>query len=244
MIGRLTIGLTLGACLVVMPLASTSAAEKALKVKVDSIKKEGDMIPTKFSFCQPAAQGHAGPGPNISPRLSWTKGPKGTQSYAVIVNDTDSPKTDRDKMNKEGMTVPATAERQTFYHWVVVDIPASVHALKQGAGSKERVVHGKAASAATVGKPGLNMYTVAFAANEALKGKYYGYDGPCPPWNDENVHHYHFMVYALSVKSLGLPADFDGPAAVEAMKGKILAEGKFDANYVTNPAKGAKVPKK
>jgi hypothetical protein len=46
------------------------------------------------------------------------------------------------------------------------------------------------------------------------------------------------------VKSLGLPADFDGPAAEAAMKGKILAEGKFDAVFVTNPAKGAKVSKK
>jgi hypothetical protein len=45
------------------------------------------------------------------------------------------------------------------------------------------------------------------------------------------------------VKSLGLPADFDAAAAVEAMKGKVLAEGKFDAIYVTNPAKGAVVPK-
>ena len=46
----------------------------------------------------------------------------------------------------------------------------------------------------------------------------------------------------MSVKSLGLPADFDGPAAMEAIKGKVLAEGKLDAIYVTNPAKGAKVP--
>jgi hypothetical protein len=76
-----------------------------------------------------------------------------------------------------------------------------------------------------------------------MKGKYFGHDGPCPPWNDDDVHHYHFFVYALSVKSFGLPADFDGPAAMEAMKGKVLAEGKLDAIYVTNPAKGAKVPK-
>jgi phosphatidylethanolamine-binding protein (PEBP) family uncharacterized protein len=84
---------------------------------------------------------------------------------------------------------------------------------------------------------------VVFAANDALKGNYYGYDGPCPPWNDENVHHYHFTVYALSVKSLGLPADFDGPAALAAMKDKVLAEGKLDAIYTTNPATGAKIPK-
>jgi len=45
------------------------------------------------------------------------------------------------------------------------------------------------------------------------------------------------------VPALDLPADFDGPAALEAMKGKILAEGKLDTIYTTNPAQGAKVPK-
>jgi hypothetical protein len=76
-----------------------------------------------------------------------------------------------------------------------------------------------------------------------MKGKYVGYDGPCPAWNDENLHHLHFTVYALGVDKLGLPVDFDGPAAIEAMKGKILAEGKLDATYTTNPATGAIVPK-
>ena len=222
--------------------AGTPAFAKDLKVRVSNIKQDG-AIPNKFAFCQPAAQGHAGAGPNISPRISWSRGPTGTESYAVIVHDTDSPKENRDKMNKEGMTVPSSTPRQTFYHWIVVDIPANVRALKQGSGSKERVAHGKAASASQVGKPGLNMFTVAFASNEAMKGKYFGYDGPCPPWNDENVHHYHFTVYALSVKSLDLPAEFDGPAALDAMKGKILAQGKLDATYTTNPATGAKMPK-
>jgi Raf kinase inhibitor-like YbhB/YbcL family protein len=222
-------------------IAGTPALAKDLTVRVSNIKRDG-AIPNKFAFCQPAAQGHAGAGPNISPRISWSRGPKGTQSYAVIVHDTDSPKENRDKMNKEGVTLPSSTARQSFYHWVVVDIPANVRALKQGSGSKERVAHGKAA-ASQVGVPGLNMFTVAFASSEAMKGKYFGYDGPCPPWNDENVHHYHFTVYALSVKSLGLPAEFDGPAALDAMKDKILAQGKLDATYTTNPATGAKLPK-
>src|SRR5579872_6541501 len=113
--------ITLGVCLGVLPMSAVSAAGKTLKVKVDSIKS-GGMVPVKYAFCKATAQGHAGPGEDISPPVSWSKGPRGTKSYAVILNDTDSPKTDRDKMNKEGMRVPATAERQTFYHWVLVDI--------------------------------------------------------------------------------------------------------------------------
>jgi len=240
MIGKFAIGLALGACIVAMPLAASTGATKELKIKVDSIK-QGGMIPTKFAFCQAAATGHIEPGKDISPRISWSAGPKGTQSYAVIVTDTDSPKENRDKMNKEGMTVPGSTPRQTFYHLVLVDIPANVRALKEGAASKARVVHGKPASETKIGVPGLMDFSKVFAANDALKGKYYGYDGPCPPWNDEiSAHHYHFMVYALSVKSLGLPADFDGPATLDAMKDKVLAQGKFEAAYSTSTPPAAK----
>lgn len=243
MIGKIAIALALGTCVAISQVAIAPAASaKTLKIKVDSIKN-GGTIPTKYSFCMPAAQGHAGPGPNISPPISWSKGPKGTQSYVVILNDTDSPKTNRDRMNKDGMTVPNTSERQTFFHWVLVDIPSNVLSLKEGAESTARVAHGKPATPAEIGVRGRNMFTMAFASNDALKGDYFGYDGPCPPWNDETLLLYHFFVYAMSEKSLGLPAGFDGPAAMEAMKGKILAEGKLDATFTTNPATGAQIPK-
>jgi phosphatidylethanolamine-binding protein (PEBP) family uncharacterized protein len=235
-------GLAVGAFIVA--IASTPSASAAtLKVRVDSIKS-GGMIPEKFSFCQAAATGHLAPGKDISPRITWTAGPRGTKSYAVFFSDSDSPKENRDKMNKEGMTVPASTPRQTYFHMVLVDIPASVRALKEGNASTARVPHGKPATDTKVGVPGLNTFTAVTAGNDALKGKYYGYDGPCPAWNDEiSPHHFNFTVYALSVKTLGLGADFDGPAALAALKDKVLAEGKFVALYSTNPAKGAKVPK-
>ena len=128
---RIYAGLALGAFAVSMA-AVPAASAATLKVHVDSIKS-GGMIPDKYAFCMPAAQEHVRAGGDVSPSISWSKGPKGTQSYAVILNDTDSPKTNRDKMNKEGMTVPSTSERQTFYHWVLVDIPPNVRSLKEGA---------------------------------------------------------------------------------------------------------------
>jgi Raf kinase inhibitor-like YbhB/YbcL family protein len=236
--GKTVSGIALGT-LICVPLSSAFAAD--LKVSVGSLAS-GSALPVKYAMCQPAAQGHAGPGGDISPPMSWSTGPSGTKSYAIILTDTDSPKTDRDKMNKEGMTVPKTAERQSFYHWVLVDIPANVTSLEEGADSSGRVEHGKT-TPSKAGMHGINMFTMVFAANDAMKGKYVGYDGPCPAWNDENLHHLHFTVYALGVDKLGLPVDFDGPAAIEAMKGKILAEGKLDATYTTNPATGAIVPK-
>jgi phosphatidylethanolamine-binding protein (PEBP) family uncharacterized protein len=106
MIRKVSIGIALGTCVAMSQLAIAPAASAAsLKVKVASIK-DGGAIPGKYAFCVPAAQGHSVPGPNISPPISWSKGPKGTQSYVVIMTDTDSPKENRDKMNKEGMTYP------------------------------------------------------------------------------------------------------------------------------------------
>jgi len=223
-------------------LAATPASAAGLSVSVDSLKN-GGMMSNRYAFCIPAAQGHTGPGLNKSPRISWSKGPAGTLSYAIILYDTDSPAEQREKMNKEGMTLSSAVPRQTFYHWVLVDIPANVRSLPAGAESDARVLHGKPATPTKAGVRGLNDYTKVTAANEAMKGQYYGYDGPCPPWNDEIPHHYHFTVYALSVKSLNLGSAFDGPAAQAAMQGKILAQGEQRASYSQNPAVIAKAPK-
>jgi Raf kinase inhibitor-like YbhB/YbcL family protein len=223
-----------------MALAAAPASAATLKVRVDSFKN-GGTVPNKFAFCVPAAQGHTAGGPNLSPAISWSKGPKGTKSYAIVLYDTDSPAEQREKMNKEGMTLTADVPRKNFYHWVLVDIPANVTSIKEGADSNARVLHGKPATPSAAGLKGLNDYTKVTAANDAMKGQYYGYDGPCPPWNDDLVHHYHFTVYALSATSLNLPKDFDGPAAMDAMKGKILAQGEDLGLYTQNPAKGAKV---
>jgi phosphatidylethanolamine-binding protein (PEBP) family uncharacterized protein len=69
-----------------------------------------------------------------------------------------------------------------------------------------------------------------------MKGDYGGYDGPCPPWNDSIVHHYHFTVHALDVESLGLSGHFGGPEALKAMEGHVLARGEWVGTYTLNPA--------
>ena len=218
------------------------ARSHRLSVRVDSIKY-GHMIPSEYAFCMAAAQGHFTAAPDKSPRISWSKGPAGTKSYAVILYDTDSPAEHREWMNQEGHTLSAAIKRKIFFHMVVVDIPPTVTALRAGAESDARVVHGKPATVSKVGVAGASSYTQAFATNDALKGTYYGYDGPCSPWNDANTHHYHFTVYALSVPSLGLSGDFGGETAVAAMKGKVLAQGQSLGVYSTNPAVMAKLKK-
>jgi Raf kinase inhibitor-like YbhB/YbcL family protein len=221
-------------------LAAAPASARELKVSVDTFKN-GEMIPNKYAFCAPAAQGHTAPGANFSPSISWSRGPRGTKSYAIILYDTDSPAEQRDKINKESVTMTSAIRRQTFFHWVLVDIPENIRSLKEGADSDARVVHGKPATPAAVGVRGLNDYTKVTAGNDAMKGQYYGYDGPCPPWNDEVVHHYHFAVFALSARKLDLPPDFDGSAVLDVIKDKILAQGEVVGLYTQNPAQGAKV---
>ena len=70
--------------------AATPAFAQTLKVSVDSVEN-GKMMPGKYAFCVPAAQGHTTAGSDISPAISWSKGPAGTKSYVIILHDTDSP---------------------------------------------------------------------------------------------------------------------------------------------------------
>jgi hypothetical protein len=224
-----------------LALWATPSSAKDLTIHVDSIKK-GGLIPTQYAFCVPAKQGHSGPGHDISPHISWSKGPAGTKSYAIIVYDSDVPSV-RDNMNKEGVMVAASTPRMDFYHWVLVDIPATVTSLKMGEDSDQRVVHGKPQNGAKVGLRGLNDYSKFTKGNPNLAGDYYGYDGPCPPWNDEIAHHYHFAVFALSVPTLGLSGGFTGQEARTAMEGKVLAKGELMGLYAQNPDVIAKLKK-
>ena len=63
----------------------------------------GEAIPSDFS-CD---------GRDISPALTWTEPPAGTQSFALIMDDPDAP-------------------MGTWVHWVIFNIPASTRNLTEG----------------------------------------------------------------------------------------------------------------
>ena len=69
-----------------------------------------------------------------------------------------------------------------------------------------------------------------------MRGDYFGYDGPCPPWNDELMHRYVFTVYALNIDRLPVEGLFTGLQVLAAMNGHILAQASLSGTYSLNPA--------
>jgi Raf kinase inhibitor-like YbhB/YbcL family protein len=147
-------------------------------------------------------------GDNVSPALEWKNVPPGTKSLSLLVHDPDAP------------------TGSGFWHWTVLNLPASSTGLPQGAGN----------AAATLPAPAFGgntdfMDTGATGANG-------NYGGPCPPTGDA-PHHYHFTLYAVGVedvqKAAGVPKT--GSAALYSFvlnKGigpGLLGTATFTATY-------------
>ncbi|MBS3935526.1 MAG: YbhB/YbcL family Raf kinase inhibitor-like protein [Sulfuritalea sp.] len=197
---------------------------------------DGQPIPGEYAFCIPAATGRVCLGGNRNPQLAWRDVPAGTKSYALICHDPDVPSRG-DDVNREGRTVPASLPRVDFFHWVLVDLPASCTEIRNGEFSHGVTPRGKAGPAAAHGaRQGLNDYTGWFAGDRDMSGDYYGYDGPCPPWNDALRHRYVFTVFALDVERLPLEGKLTGPQVRAAMQGHALAQASFTGLYTLNPA--------
>lgn len=182
----------------------------------------GQHIAHKFAYCIPDGTGKTMDGGNISPSIRWSGAPKAAKSYAVVVVDPDVP-TSFELANQEGKVIPENFPRRNFYHWVLVDIPPNINHLVEGADSKGVTPGGKPVGKVAYGINGKNDYPAG------------GYDGPCPPWNDERLHRYRFTVYALDVDSLNLPEGFTGAQAVAAMQNHIWAKGEVVGTFSNNP---------
>ena len=196
---------------------------------------QGAPIPGTFAFCVPAEDEHVTLAPNKNPEVRWSDLPEGTRSLALIVHDPDVPSVG-DDVNQEGRSVPHDLPRIDFFHWVLVDIPAELPGIPEGAASDGVTAHGKPTGRTRHGITGYNDYTGWFKGDPDMEGTYGGYDGPCPPWNDERLHHYHFTLYALDVPSLGLTGDFGGEDARTALEGHVLAKAEHVGTYTLNPS--------
>lgn len=211
-------------------------SQSAMKLTIHSFGN-GAPIPGTFALCvpAPAEAGYAAFAPNRNPHLAWEGEPEGTRSFAVLMHDPDAP-TVPDDVNQEGRTVPRDLPRGDFFHWVLVDIPPEVHEIRAAADSDGVIPRGKPTGQTPLGVRGRNDYTAWFQGDPDMEGVYGGYDGPCPPWNDERIHRYVFTVFALDVPSLGISSGLDGPRARKAMEGHVLAEASWIGTYTMNEA--------
>jgi Raf kinase inhibitor-like YbhB/YbcL family protein len=128
---------------------------------------DGEQMPLRHVYT-------AAGGENVSPQLAWSGAPEGTLSYVVTCFDPDAP-------------TPSG-----FWHWVVVDLPASVTSLEAGAGASDAALPG-----------GFHIRTDFGSAD---------YGGCAPPQGDM-PHRYFFVVHAVDVDTLAVEASAS-PAVV------------------------------
>jgi Raf kinase inhibitor-like YbhB/YbcL family protein len=195
----------------------------------------GAVIPGRCAFAVKAPRGHVRLSDNLNPELSWSGAPAGTRSFVLLCIDPDVP-TQPDDVNQEGREVPLKLPRTTFAHWVMVDIPATVTRIEEGACSLGVIPGGKTEPCGPIGsRQGLNDYTGWFAGDAAMGGNYLGYDGPCPPWNDSVPHHYRFEIVATDLERCSVEGMFTAAQVQAAIQGHVLASASLTGRYSLNP---------
>ena len=140
--------------------------------------QEGESIPAAYT-CE---------GQDISPPLAWTDPPAGTKSVALISDDPDAP-------------------GKTWVHWVMYNIPPSVHQLPEAFPPDQEQADGTRQGLTDFGRV--------------------GYGGPCPP---SGMHRYFFTLYAIDT-ILALPSGATKSQVEAAMKGHILAQAYLMGTY-------------
>jgi Raf kinase inhibitor-like YbhB/YbcL family protein len=194
--------------------------------------EDNTLMPDECAFGLLTADKQYRWGLNRNPEFSWSGLPAGTRSLAMINDDLDVP-TKLDTFNREGMTVAKDLLRRTLCHWVLVDIsPDDTIAYREY--SEGVTVGGKPPGGRRGSREGINEYGDWFRNDAKMKGDYFGYDGPCPPWNDEKPHRYVFTLYALDVPKLEVDGKFGKYETLAAMKGHVLAEASITGLFTLN----------
>ncbi|MCX4245012.1 YbhB/YbcL family Raf kinase inhibitor-like protein [Paraliomyxa miuraensis] len=161
-----------------------------------------DLLPSRPSFTvtsddvidgRPLKSDQVASAGNRSPQLSWSGAPEDTKSYVVTCFDPDAP-------------TPCG-----FWHWSVVDIPASTTSLDVGAGS----------AGGTLPK-GAFMLRNDGGGAEFL--------GAAPPPNDQ-PHRYYFVVHAVSEKTLGIDPEASNALMSFNLAFKTLARAIVHGTY-------------
>lgn len=195
----------------------------------------GGVIPGRCAFAVKAPKTHVRLSDNLNPELSWSGVPAGTRSLVLLCIDPDVP-TRADDVNQDDREVPLKLPRTTFCHWAMVDIAPTVTQIEEGACARGVVARGKQQPAGPAGsRQGINDYTGWFAGDASMSGDYFGYDGPCPPWNDSVTHHYRFEILATDLDRCPVEGRFTAPQVLAALQGRVLATASLTGRYSLNP---------
>ena len=138
-------------------------------------------------------------GDNISPQLSWKNPPTGTKGYAILVHDPDAP-----------------TGGSGWWHWLAVNLPASMGSLEAGGLSP----------AALAAAPAIRQVKTDYGTPT--------YGGPCPPIGDR-PHRYIFTIYALKVAPLEIPEGATAALVGYLVNANSLAKASFTALYGRTP---------
>ncbi|MCD2179933.1 YbhB/YbcL family Raf kinase inhibitor-like protein [Rhizobium sp. C1] len=162
--------------------AASAVSAQDFKLSSTSIAEGAQLAPT-FVF-----KGFGCDGGNVSPQLSWSGAPKGTKSFAISAYDPDAP------------------TGSGWWHWNVVNIPASVNTIDLAASGNGRMPAGSVELTNDYGVP--------------------GFGGACPPPGE--VHRYIFTVHALSAERLDLPRN-----ASNALAGFMIGASTIASAHIT-----------
>ena len=192
-------------------------------------------IPERCAFGIKDSDHHMTLGENKNPHLAWSNIPEEAQSLILICVDTDVPSS-LEHFNKEGATISAALPRVEFMHWVMVDIRPIDGGVSEGECSDGITPGGKQNPNGPEGsRQGINDYTSFMAGDPEMEGSYFGYEGPCPPWNDEIAHHYRFKLFACDFDVCPVEETFTGQDVLKVVQGHILSETELTGLYSLNP---------
>ena|SRR5438067_729527 len=103
---------------------------------------------------------------------------------------------------------PDAPRERPFVHWLIWNIPGETTSLPEGLPNSADLV----------------------SPQNAVQGRNdngsFGYFGPRPP-PGHGLHHYHFQIFALDGPLSLRPEKADLRALVDAMKGRVLADGEL-----------------
>ncbi|MDO3387931.1 YbhB/YbcL family Raf kinase inhibitor-like protein [Gilvimarinus sp. SDUM040013] len=138
-------------------------------------------------------QGFGCSGDNLSPALQWENPPEGTNFYAIFAYDPDAP------------------TGSGWWHWQVINIPASTTHIVRGAGS-------------------IDSEKLPQKARQ-IRNDYgeHAFGGACPPVG-HGPHRYQFTVYALP-QALDLPKGASAALTGYMVNANALASSTLETTY-------------